>query len=433
MEAALPIWGFDTQEMKRVVLGTAPPAPRPKWMAASGPGQANVEPLRWSLSVKQWIGFVRACMKTETWKALAHMKGEYKINMYDVNQHFVIPWTKGTGSSLALLMNCDEQSVVQLMLSHAWAGSVLESYNCLQNLVNHTDDINMDTRIFFCTFCMYQCADDAEGGLSIGAQVDLAPFQKVIASRPKHGMAILHTTISEVYGRLWVAHEADVGIDAEIQMRGAFDFYRWTLDKFQRAEAVHTKDGGIGVEKDRVMIDGLIMAGGGYERLDAVIRDFRGHMRSDLEAMLAIKSPPKEVTQLCSVIDGSARVQFKYDWVSMDGYEKDGRDYDFWKEVDWRYAAAWEGVDPDCEDLSEDVVRTSYLEGVDITSLSSWKDDRGKSENKFELTRLNCALPVGTDAFPFGGPRRNFNDPLQFTDPSIIERNLKAKARAHWQ
>ena len=39
---------------------------------------------------------------TETWSVLAAVKGDYNITMYDVKDHFVVPWTKGTGSSIAV-------------------------------------------------------------------------------------------------------------------------------------------------------------------------------------------------------------------------------------------------------------------------------------------------------------------------------------------
>merc|ERR1719160_894930 len=49
----------------RSFLGWAPVAPRPAWFPKSGPGMKNVEPLLWSMSVAQWIFFVRACVKTD--------------------------------------------------------------------------------------------------------------------------------------------------------------------------------------------------------------------------------------------------------------------------------------------------------------------------------------------------------------------------------
>lgn len=119
------------------VVGHAPRATRPEWLSASGPGQANVpNPLLWGLTVEQWIFFLWACFRTKTWDALVEAKGEYAITMYDVKDHFVVPWSRGTGCSVALLLNHQRPKHVDLMLSHAWAGSVVETYNCLQSLVN---------------------------------------------------------------------------------------------------------------------------------------------------------------------------------------------------------------------------------------------------------------------------------------------------------
>ena len=154
-----------------------------------------------SVHVEQWIFLVRACVATDTWKKLVEVKGEYEITMYDVNDHFVKPWTQGTGCSIALLMNAAEQLPVEGMLSHAWAGSLVETYNCLQNMVNHSG-VPSTARFFFCTFSMYQPQDGAEGGLSIDEQIAMEPFAKIIEAKPTHGMFVLHTTISEVYDRL---------------------------------------------------------------------------------------------------------------------------------------------------------------------------------------------------------------------------------------
>ena len=143
------------------------------------------------------------------------LKGEYLINMYDVNTYFVRPWTAGTGSSVALLMNPDRQRPVQLMTSHAWGSSVIETYNALQNCVNH-GGIPIGTYIFFCTLSMYQPQDGAEGGLSIAEQLETRPFARIIEASPKHGMYVLHTTTFEVYSRLWTVHEVDEAQLADI-------------------------------------------------------------------------------------------------------------------------------------------------------------------------------------------------------------------------
>ena len=40
------------------VIGSAPKAARPDWLPKSGKGQANVDPLNWSLTIEQWIMFI---------------------------------------------------------------------------------------------------------------------------------------------------------------------------------------------------------------------------------------------------------------------------------------------------------------------------------------------------------------------------------------
>ena len=86
-----PIIDGQDAQGKPIIVGYAPLAPRPEWLAKSGPGQKHVPPLCWSLSVEQWVFFVRMCVSTDTWKKLAEIKGEYNITMYDINDHFVKP------------------------------------------------------------------------------------------------------------------------------------------------------------------------------------------------------------------------------------------------------------------------------------------------------------------------------------------------------
>ena len=193
-------------------------------------------------------------------------------------------------------MNAKEQFPVQAMISHAWSGSVIETYNGLQNMVNHSN-VPSETRMFYCTFSMYQPQDDADGGLSIAEQLKLEPFAQIIQSRPDRGMFVVHTTISEVYERLWVVHEADVGIKAGLPMSGLFDMYRWSIDIFdiKCCAPVDTRNSKCGSEKDRAYIESLILqdseeAGGGYERLDEVISMLRLEMKDDLKKLITPKA-----------------------------------------------------------------------------------------------------------------------------------------------
>merc|ERR1712008_251743 len=133
--------------------------------------------------------------------------------------HFIIPWTKGTGCSIACLMD-DNQKPVDLMISHAWAGSVIESLASIETITTMYL-VPKETRIFFCAMCLYQPEDSTIGGLSIREQLTMKPFQSIINHRPQHGMFIIHTTISEVYERLWCVHEVDEAINAKIEICGA--------------------------------------------------------------------------------------------------------------------------------------------------------------------------------------------------------------------
>lgn len=368
--------GWDVHANKPIVVGYAPLATRPDWLPKSGPGQKNVDPLCWSLSVEQWIFFVRACQATDTWNALAEAKGEYNITMYDINEHFVKPWTQGTGCSIALLMNTAEQLPVEGMFSHAWAGSVVETHNCLQNMVNH-NDVPGTARFFFCTFSMYQPQDGAEGGLSISEQIELEPFAKIIESEPTHGMFVLHTTLSEVYDRLWVAHEADVGIDAGLQIRGLFDMYRWTVEQFEATAAIKTCEGKVGVEKDREYIDGLIMQRGGYDRLDTVITEFRIKMLEYLKEL--IKPEETQDSQDNNALCGAHRLKAR-------------------KLFDWSYR----------QSEQFDSFSREYPKGWDIGNYIGWTPgSKWKLEsvaNQLGLKVTGIAYPLGASSFPYGPP-----------------------------
>ena len=339
-------------------------------------------------------------MATETWKALADAKGEYQITMYDINDHFVKPWTRGTGCSIALLMNAGQPLPAEGMFSHAWAGSVVETYNCLQNMVNH-HRVPATARFFFCTLSMYQPQDNAPDGLSIAQQIALEPFAKVIASQPRYGMFVLHTTVSEVYERLWVAHEADVGISAEVPIKGLFDMYRWRLERFDGAASVKTAEGKCGVESDRQYIDGLIRKRGGYERIDQTISEFRGRMREDLRQTLSRTNPAPRLNAQKCMAGWSDNVEFKFDWRENKGEDNEDFEYDYWHRVQWRYSALWAGLAgrlyPNCEATPREDVLRFFLRGIDA---GPWE-----SGDYFELQEVATALPLGTQSFPFGAPR----------------------------
>ena len=407
--------GWDGQANKPIVVGYAPLAPRPDWLPKSGPGQQNVRPLCWSLSVEQWIRLVNVCVTTDTWKELAKEKGEYKINMYDVNEHFVKPWTQGTGCSIALLMNAEQQLEAEGMFSHAWAGSVVETYNCLQNMVNKLG-VPATARFYFCTFSNYQHDDGAFGAPTINEQVAMNPFVKVIESKPKYGILVLHTTVYEVYKRLWVTHEADVGQQCNVQMRGLFDMYRWTASRFEASATVKTREGKCGVEQDRAYIDGLIQDRGGYERLDRVIVDFRARMLHDLKALLRSCAPEQEERSESDVQGCYGHHEShatKMDWERGESGTENlmslsGSDYGYgWGR--WRYKSAWtstiyEHKSP--EELHEfNELDTLMQRFEQLTEREASATLVAAEAFQRRMQRRQTAWPLGAASYPLGEER----------------------------
>lgn len=105
------------------------------------------------------------------------------------------PWTRGTGCSLAVLMSGDDtpRQPAELMLSHSWRGSVLETIGAVESLLR-MHALPHEARLFLDTFCMYQCEDGHADGLSISAQVEKGPFGLILESHPRYGMYAIHTT-----------------------------------------------------------------------------------------------------------------------------------------------------------------------------------------------------------------------------------------------
>ena len=292
-----------------------------------------------------------------------------------------------TGSSIAVLMD-GESKEVELMISHAWGGSVVETYNCLQNMVNHCE-IPQDAWMFFCTFSMYQAyqpedttAEAAAGGLSIDEQLKLTPFAKIIASKPTHGMFVIHTTVFEVYSRMWTVHEVDEGTESRTRMRGLFDMYRWTRERFNSSLAIDTSKSEC-LSQDKSMLEALIAARGGFARLDQTIIRFREQMRIELEELLKMKHK-FESTRTASTT----------------GFMSDekGRDYDSFKTMfDWNHCitlmAKW---DQRGECIPSPSGSASLLPSfVGVTRSVEWG----------YTAKWGDAFPLGEESYPFGVQR----------------------------
>jgi len=359
-----PIYGPDLS-----VVGSAPFPDRPPWLPKSGPGQARVDPLCWGLSVEQWIFFVRSCTLTDTWKALVESKNEYTVTMYDMRDHFVVPWTVGTGCSVSLLMNSACPQKIDLMLSHAWGGSVVETYNCLQNLVNHRG-VSSTTVVFYCNLSMYQPEDGATGGLTIGQQLALKPFAKIIEAKPLHGMFVLHTTTFEVYSRMWTVHEVDEAVLEEIDIRGLFDMYRWGHEKFNAALSIDTSNSQCRPE-DKLFLSELIASRGGFSRLDKKITTFRKQMEKEMDEFLK-RTMEKDDDEPHGKEEREH--YFKGDW--WKGCLQVDRDDDGSERIEWKYHKSWK--------------QAMARVGASLTADLKDGDD------------LIKAYPLGDDGCPFG-------------------------------
>ncbi|CAK0801114.1 unnamed protein product [Prorocentrum cordatum] len=188
-------------------------------------------PTMWAMTLVQWNQFIDFCKSTPKWQEIKNQNGH--VNLYDMNKHFVIPWTRGTGCSVAVLMNKHTPLEAKVMLSHAWAEDMEE---CQEALNKHFDDehIAEDTAVWFCGFGLYQ-PEDAHGP-TIQEQIELQPFTKVIASESvkttSGRMIAVHTTRADLWERLWCVREVREAMSLDVTITAAMsDAYGETFKK----------------------------------------------------------------------------------------------------------------------------------------------------------------------------------------------------------
>ena len=250
---------------ERHSIGIAPTAAPPEWLPSGGAGQRELPVAVWSVRLSEAAAFLEACMQTDTWRALEHVKGPHAVTMRDVVDHFVIPWTSGTGSSIAARLSADSAAsrvaaagasaskadavTIDAMLSphgrcaaaatpndeaapradgvlcHAWLSRATETYECIRRLMGSGLG---RARVFFDVLCLYQADDGVARGMTIEEQIKMQPAQQLLASRPRLGLYLLHSSRVDVYGRGWVMHEVLTALDAGVLVRGVFDLREWT-------------------------------------------------------------------------------------------------------------------------------------------------------------------------------------------------------------
>eukprot|EP01038_Epipyxis_sp_PR26KG_P016456 gene16456-22442_t len=249
---------------------------RPDWLSHQGPGQGNVDPTQWALTIDQWLQFVDSCKNTPIWQNLVDKKdgNERQINMYELVAYFVGPWTRGIGNSIGLLMNPSSPVKAEIMISHSWGGSVMDTYDTFEFNTTVAGNAPKSTAIFFCAFSLYQ-PEDGEG-LSIEQQLSQNPFSKIITSNPAYGMWVIHTNNDELYTRLWCVFEISEAIAAKCRILGVSPDNnppsKTDMSSFTTARAK------CGSEQDTAMITNIIAERGGFGELDLVIFQFRRAM-----------------------------------------------------------------------------------------------------------------------------------------------------------
>lgn len=234
-----------------IELEFAPLAARPEWLPDSGPGQRMFECELWTVSIHQLMAFLTHCVRTTTWDAIAEVKGERNITMHDIRDHFILPWTQGTGCSIAMLLHAAAVGWANRFLSdiepapppkvegyvvHAWRGSVVELRQGLRDLVKR-QHVHANTRVFIDALCLYvpddvYDVDGASEGLlqaeQMGVSTRLLQLEKRLTRR-NLGLEVyvMHSARCSVFSRAWALHELCVSLAQGLRVWHSFDFTLW--------------------------------------------------------------------------------------------------------------------------------------------------------------------------------------------------------------
>eukprot|EP00658_Telonema_sp_P-2_P007488 TRINITY_DN12793_c0_g1_i1.p1 TRINITY_DN12793_c0_g1~~TRINITY_DN12793_c0_g1_i1.p1 ORF type:complete len:223 (+),score=36.66 TRINITY_DN12793_c0_g1_i1:53-721(+) len=206
-------------------------APPPWLRPVPGTDNSTVPPSHWGMTISQLHGFIACCQTTSTWAGLLDSSHESStrpttingsrastISVYQLVQHFVVPWTAGTRTGVALQLNGAEPLAASLMISHAWGESCDEAALAL-GVYCEQNSVWEGTSCWFCALALYQPGD----GPTIAEQVAMDPFGTVISSIKLSGglgMMVIHTSTAELYERLWCnsgsVHAAVLGGHASV-------------------------------------------------------------------------------------------------------------------------------------------------------------------------------------------------------------------------
>eukprot|EP00435_Cladocopium_sp_Y103_P032510 s3466_g8.t1 len=178
------------------------------------------DPTQWAMTNLQLLEFFNYIRSTREYEAAKEARGH--VCLYDVNSLFVVPWSRGFGCGVALLMNAHAPLKAQVMISHAWGEDVEELVSSLSSWASRIQ--------------LLWASDGADP-----------------------------------YDRLWCVHEVDEALDSKLFVT-AIGTYSLGGRMFTvctcRAKCGNPAD----EERIRAVIESKV---GGYERLDRTIRAFR--------------------------------------------------------------------------------------------------------------------------------------------------------------
>lgn len=252
----------------------------------------NVPPNEWGMTLAQWAAFITGCRMCENeWRDLENDTSrkdpeivDKHVNLYQMVNEYVKPWTSNLGNSIALLMNNATPLKSETMLSHAWAEDMIEAMVAVLSKAS-ISGMHFKTVVWFCAFAQYQPGDqEGDCGPGVAAQLALDPFRAVIDSNPRFGMMVIHTSTAELYGRLWCVYEVNASEDSKVVCSGAMsmtyfqEFMKKRLLHKKSADEIckcHSDEAKCWSKDDEAMIKGKIEAGIGYEKLNQKILDFR--------------------------------------------------------------------------------------------------------------------------------------------------------------
>eukprot|EP00811_Abedinium_folium_P028456 NODE_4406_length_1895_cov_8.298077.p1 GENE.NODE_4406_length_1895_cov_8.298077~~NODE_4406_length_1895_cov_8.298077.p1 ORF type:complete len:378 (+),score=87.77 NODE_4406_length_1895_cov_8.298077:177-1310(+) len=264
---------------------------RPASLAGVGFGNVNMPPERWALTFTQFYSFVhdcRSCLKEWHNAVNEGKQGEDYVDFYAMNSHFVKPWTRGTGSSIALLMNHSMPLTANLLVSHAWQSSVFEVIDALRRYASHSMAQSNPT-LFIAALSVYQAGSmERDPGPTLKQQLHMDPLARIFGSegvRDGLGLLLVLVDTVDVYTRLWCLLEVSEALHAEVKVDCMASTLFFASEK-HRCHHVRTRidsrSAQCSVKADMPLLVDKVDKAGGYSTLDERIGRHRVAMMKSL-------------------------------------------------------------------------------------------------------------------------------------------------------